>query len=1103
MSKKTMPRINDLVKNYNDVLSNSRHKKKTSIEFEIRFDIYKKHLTAQAFQRAFDELISQGFQINRSWYSLRPSMHKQNTGPTDNEEKIRIEIDNLIDIQELCKYSSKLPEDIHIMKKRYATIKSNGGKTIKKCLFDNTDYDFRISIQEEEIVDQSSQEGEEIKSRWGNSLKSFRYINRTSLLHEKFPNIRVDLSKVKMNDVKHKDFIASGVLDAKEVFEIEIELIDINKSFDDTKKQFIETQLKQVIMFILVSVQGTPFPVEYRRMNNVNIQYLKLLKIKPGNTGKYRKMGKNFIGPSSLTLQPINLVNDPKQSISNICIQREHYCVTDKADGDRKLLFIGDKDLRLYFISSNFDITFTGLLLKKEHVQYANTIIDGEFITEDKHGRPISLFAAFDIYFVNGRDKRSLMFKDSTNQTQDRHSLLTDAMNYLSENCVSVLGNDQGSNLQLIQKRFYFSNPSDKNSLFTANRQCFNMLKEHVYNTDGFIFTPMTLGVGKETPNDTIKDTKYTWAHSFKWKPPEYNTIDFLISFNKRDDNENGVKEKLLDGDIVKYQEIILKVGVNKQSHGLTGSQRRILNEDYVYLTSQGKDSFKDYNAEPFYPTSPSDKNAHLCHILLHSTESGMKMFTEENEAIDDDIVVEFRYDINSKNKMNAWIPLRVRYDKTAEYVNSGRTKGFGNAYHVANSNWQSIHQPVTKEMLIKTISVTTDSIMNPQDDVYYNRDKNNIRKVSQTYNLRTFHNSLKESLINYCAGNQENTTLVDLAVGKGGDLYKWVKNDVKAVLGIDLSEDNIHNPHDGACKRYIELFSNKKHKVESGLIAMFISGDTSKNIENGEFDIAGGEEPTSKYIIDTLMGHDNIKQENVKEKFLSNHYGIFKEKFDICSIQFAIHYMFESERKLHSFIQNVSDLTHIGSYFIGTCYDGKSVYETLKENNGSVELHKNKNKIWGIKQKYIDDVNDDFVQGTSDSLGYKISVYQESINQEIDEYLVNFEYFEKIMEEYGFKRDTDFKIQNSSLKSINNFESFYDIYKSNNIDNRNKNIAKMSEEEQVISFLNKYFVFKKVRDIIIPPGDKLSNTEDVYSDSKSIVGRAVKLTRSIRLTQL
>lgn len=1104
MSKKHMPRIHDLVEKYNSILSSSKHKKSakdTNIEFEIRFDIQKRNLTAHAFQRTFSELNTRGFAISRSWYSLRPSINDKNETGGFNDDKIRIEIDDLLAIQTLCRYN-KLPENIRIMKKRYATTEVKGKKS-KKCMYDNTDYDFRTSIQEEVIVDQDTQEGIGIINKWNDSLKTFRYINRTSLLHEDFPNIRIDLSKVKMNDDEHKNFIASGVLDAKETFEIEIEVIGVNKRFDERKLIAIEKQLKQVIMFILISIQGTPFPVEYRRMNSVNIQYMKLLKFKPDRTtGKYRKMAKNFIGPSSLTLQPINLVNDPEQLLSNICIQREHYCVTDKADGERRLLFIGEKDLRLYFINSNFDITFTGLMLNPEHANYANTLIDGELINQDKHGRPISLFAAFDVYFVKGVDKRALMFKDTTNETEDRYSILKRVMRDLSEAC-----KENDSRLQLIQKRFYFSNPSDKYSLFAANRQCFHMLKEHVYNTDGFIFTPMRLGVTKETPDDKVKNTKYTWAHSFKWKPPEYNTIDFLISVKKgtgNGANNNGVREKVINGEIVKYCEVILKVGVNKHAHGLTDSQRRILDEDFIYLTNEGKESFKEYTAEPFYPTLPSDKNAHLCHILLHSTESGLKMFTEENDTIEDDTVVEFRYDLNEKDKMNAWKPLRNRYDKTSEYVNSRKTKGFGNAYHVANSNWQSIHQPVNKEMLVNETPVTTDMILNFQNDIYYNRGKYDSRKVSSTYNLRLFHNTLKEFLIKYCTSAQKNTKLVDLAVGKAGDLFKWVKNDVKSVLGIDISEDNIYNPHDGACKRYIELFSNKKQKVGTGLIAMFVSGDTSKNIKNGDFDIAGGEQPTSKYILDALLGSDKVKQKDIKESFLTKHYGIFKEKFDVCSIQFAIHYMFENERKLHNFIQNVSELTHIGSYFIGTCYDGKLVYDMLKANDGSVELYKNKNKIWGIKQKYNDEETDIF-PGTSESLGYKISVYQESINQEIDEYLVNFEYFENVMEEYGFKRDDSFKIENSSFDSIDNFEKVYELYTSKDFNNYNKKKNEMGHEEKQISFLNKYFVFKKIRDTVISPGERLSNdvSETENLDVGAIVSKAVKTNRSILLTQL
>lgn len=1104
MSKKHMPRIHDLVGKYNSVLSSSKHKKtakETNIEFEVRFDIQKRNLTAHAFQRTFAELVARGFAVNRSWYSLRPIMHDKTDVSVKNDEKIRIEIDDLIEIQQLCQYSKELPKNIRIMKKKYATTEVKGKKPMK-CLYDNTDYDFRTSIQEEVLVDQESQEGMDVLNKWERSLKTFRYINRTSLVHEDFPNIRVDLSKVKMNAKEHKDFIASGVLDSKETFEIEIEVIGVNKRFSESKHISIEKQLKQVIMFILISIQGTPFPVEYRRMNNVNVQYMKLLKIKPDKaTGKYRKAPKNFIGPSSLTLQPINLVNDPEQLLSNICIQREHYCVTDKADGERRLLFIGEKDLRLYFINSNFDITFTGLMLNPENVNYANTLIDGELINQDKHGRPISLFAAFDVYFVNGVDKRELMFKDTKNETEDRYSILKKVMKDLSEIC-----KENDSRLQLIQKRFYFSSPSDKHSLFAANRQCFHMLKEHVYNTDGFIFTPMRLGVSKETPDDKVKNTKYTWAHSFKWKPPEYNTIDFLISVKKNDGNgshNDGVREKVLNGNIVKYCEVVLKVGVNKQSHGLTGSQKRVLDENFKYLTNEGKESFKDYTPEPFYPTLPSDKNAHLCHILLHSTETGFKMFTEENDIIEDDTVVEFRYDLNEKDKMNAWKPLRIRHDKTAEYVNSRKTKGFGNAYHVANSNWQSIHQPVTKEMLINETPVTTEMLLSTQNDIYYNRGKDDSRKVSNTYNLRLFHNTLKEILIKYCASSQKNTKLVDLAVGKAGDLFKWVKNDVKAVLGIDISEDNIHNPHDGACKRYIELFSNKKQKVDTGLIAMFVSGDTSKNIKNGDFDIAGGEEPTSKYIVDALMGTGNVKQSEITESFLSKHYGIFKERFDVCSIQFAVHYMFENERKLHNFIQNVSDLTHIGSYFIGTCYDGKLVYDMLKANGGSAELYKNKNKIWGIKQKYNDEETDIFNRGTSDSLGYKISVYQESINQEIDEYLVNFDYFVNVMEEYGFKQDDSFKIKNSSFNSIDNFESIYDLYTSKDFNNYNKKKSEMSDEEKQISFLNKYFIFKKVRDTVISPGERISNDDTENVDISTIIGKAEKIGRSIVLTQL
>ena len=48
--------------------------------------------------------------------------------------------------------------------------------------------------------------------------------------------------------------------------------------------------------------------------------------------------------------------------------------------------------------------------------------------------------------------------------------------------------------------------------------------------------------------------------------------------------------------------------------------------------------------------------------------------------------------------------------------------------------------------------------------------------------------------------------TLVDLAVGMGGDIPKWIKSKLSFVLGIDKSSDNIENRAIGACARYLNF---------------------------------------------------------------------------------------------------------------------------------------------------------------------------------------------------------------------------------------------------------------------------------------------------------
>ena len=53
--------------------------------------------------------------------------------------------------------------------------------------------------------------------------------------------------------------------------------------------------------------------------------------------------------------------------------------------------------------------------------------------------------------------------------------------------------------------------------------------------------------------------------------------------------------------------------------------------------------------------------------------------------------------------------------------------------------------------------------------------------------------------------------TLIDMSVGKAGDIQKWLDSNLSFVFGIDYSKDNIENKMDGACARYIKTKRKKR----------------------------------------------------------------------------------------------------------------------------------------------------------------------------------------------------------------------------------------------------------------------------------------------------
>ena len=89
-----------------------------------------------------------------------------------------------------------------------------------------------------------------------------------------------------------------------------------------------------------------------------------------------------------------------------------NYTVTDKADGDRKLLYISSNN-KIYLIDTNMNVQYTGAISDNDDLR--RTIVDGEHILHDKEGKYINLYAAFDIYYLKGEDVRSKQFVPNEN----------------------------------------------------------------------------------------------------------------------------------------------------------------------------------------------------------------------------------------------------------------------------------------------------------------------------------------------------------------------------------------------------------------------------------------------------------------------------------------------------------------------------------------------------------------------------------------------------------------------------------------------------------------------------------------------------------------
>ena len=741
----------------------------------------------------------------------------------------------------------------------------------------------------------------------------------------------------------------------------------------DNIKQVLPKKLLQIlkehIVHLSKCIYNTEELMSYKTKRMILSKYRKLTGQSPKGTFRLK-------GPQPVTLTKDHLSVYTKH---NILV---NYAVTEKADGERYQLYITKK--RGYLINTKENVIDTGIIFQKLQGDW---LLDGEYITKNKDNQPQKLFMAFDVYW-NGNSTPQPIYTYpfiAENPTDVSRSLVL--MRFQMD---SDMFSTRGTrNVEIGVKEYevgYINNeklpPKDisresMETILDASSQILEKSEEGYfpYRIDGLIYIPLYLSVRGSVSGSPVKNIGGEWKYNYKWKPPEENTIDFLVKTVKEKTSGGRFKDKIIpqsiQGEIKDTKEVGLYVMYDKNVD---------TNLNYCMTILQGNK--EDISDEPIRLFQPPDVGDSVSKTNMVLDEGRMVCDSPDEETIRDGDIVEMRFNGMEAENGILWTPIRVRSDKT-------KAQFFTIAYNV----WDTLMDPVTERMIRGDVKSSLLKKKPEQSDgAYYVTDAD---EQGGSVPLRKFNNMVKRKLIQGIGSLIQKPSICDVSCGRGGDIQKYLHKDVDPsfILGVDIST-NV----DEACKRYSQEATQVK--------AVFVRGDTSQNLRTGECsqitDITDKEKKHTQTMLQMIFSNERKPVPDEYSMIVPNYQGIATDGFDIVSSQFSIHYYFESPQTLDGFLRNVQECVKPGGYFIGTCYNGQRVFDLPEP---TLEMKdETDTTIYSLTKKYsITDFT--FNEGDdSNMFGNEIDVYMDSIGQVLTEYLVNFDYLTHRLGLLGFK---------------------------------------------------------------------------------------------------
>lgn len=891
----------------------------------------------------------------------------------------------------------------------------------------------------------------EALARWDQLSKLYRQIQRFEFVAPGGRGFRFDVSIVR--EARGRTYQEARVISTPSRYEAEVEL---TAPRDETTPDRAASLIIQGLSWLLQGRQRS-FVLVTRKAHDYVHGSLQRIFGPTGGNGSNRNRNSTaaastafrYPGPQPATLERRHLAADLEPGVPNL---RAGYNVTDKADGLRALLFVAE-DGKVFLVDGGGRVYATG---KRADPSVAGVVLDGEWIRRDKSGKTVCHFYAFDILAARGGDIGvvGLPFMipgamvGSAAASNTRQAVMAAAVGVLGGAVQTVRGVPTSQNLQIGMKTFRSAAPGSGDEIF---RDCAAAVLEDAksapYNTDGLIFTPnaspLPLGRG-------------SWLEQLKWKPPHENTVDFLVIVDKERSKEGvptavdavGTKYREDSGQTVRYKTLRLFVGSNRDVAFADPRTTVLSDAPLPRSLDQG-----EWHEVEFRPVEPRDPMAAICYVAIGEgasdpagataaataldTDSDVIRATRTGDIIQSDMIVEMSYHPERAPGWR-WEPVRIRHDKTERWLRGARS-GTMNADWVANSIWSSLHNPVTEEAVRTGKSaecLAPAALVAPTS--YYNR-RAPARDMLKVQCLRNFHNDYikRNMLLRPVLGAKKDSALGDFAMGKAGDLHKWMASGVGYVFGCDVAAANLNDPADGAYRRLLDkiIAMGGRDRVPP---MVFVQADAARRLITGE------------------AGVTTEDQALLRREFTEG--GHASGGLDVVSCMFALHYMFRDANTLAGFIQNLAETIKVGGYFVGCGFDGDAVARLLVKES-TVVGRDGHTDVWVLNKRYGSGIGSS-VPPSDAGLGLAVDVDFISIGETHTEYLVSWPYLQARLAEAGLELLTSAECAELGVPAATQMFSESWAHAEATGD-----VFAMSESMKRFSFLNRWYIFKRRSD--------------------------------------